>query len=333
MKIAINGFGRIGRAFFKLAIQRPELEIVAINDLSDPENLAYLLRYDSVYGKFEGEIKIEDGYLIVNGKKILLLAQKDPSALPWKDLGIDVVIESTGVFTTYVASRAHISAGAKKVLLSAPVKDDPASEDEATVIVGVNDEKLKSCSIVSNASCTTNAGAPLIAILDEAIGIEKAILNTVHGYTSSQSMVDSPSKKDFRKARAGAINMIPTSTGAAKATTKAYPKLAGKFDGVAIRVPVPVGSLVDITFISSKPTSVEEVNNALKTAAKSDRWSKTFTVTEEQIVSTDIIGEVHASIADLSFTRVIDGNLVKVLAWYDNEMGYANTLIESLLKI
>jgi len=325
-KIAINGFGRIGRAFFKLAAQRSELEIVAINDLGEKANLEYLLKYDSVYGKTgEGILK--------QFQNAEFLQEKDPRNLPWGDLGIDVVVESTGVFESYEKAKVHLDAGAKRVVISAPVKDNPedAGVVGATVLMGVNDGALKTCQISSNASCTTNAGSPVVGILDETIGIEKAMLNTVHGYTATQSVVDGPSKKDPRKGRAAAVNIIPTSTGAAIATTKALTQLAGKFDGIALRVPVPAGSIADITFIAKRETTVEEVNEALTSAAGNARWSNVFAVTNEPLVSTDIIGDTHASIVDLSMTRVVGGNLVKVLAWYDNEVGYANTLVEHVL--
>lgn len=331
-RIAINGFGRIGRAFFKLAMERDDIEIVAINDLADPENLAYLLKYDSVYGPSGFDAFVEKGKLIVDGKEITLLNEKDPSKLPWGEMRVDVVVEATGVFDSYEKSQMHRDAGAKRVVVSAPVKDEPKEGiNGATVLLGVNDEKLKTCDISSNASCTTNAGSPLIAILDEKIGIEKAILNTIHGYTASQSLVDGPHTK-MRRGRAAAVNIVPSSTGAAVATTKAYDALAGKFDGIAMRVPVPAGSMVDVTFIAKKEVSVEEVNAALVAAAREERWSKVFTVTDEPLVSSDILGSPFASIADLDMTRVVDGNLVKVCAWYDNEMGYAHTLVEHVIR-
>ena len=328
VNIAINGFGRIGRAFFKLALEQEELDVVAINDLGDPENLAYLLKYDSVYGPSGLDIEVEDGNLVVNGKKVLLLSEKDPSKLPWKKLNVDVALESTGIFATYGESQMHLKAGAKRVVVSAPVKDEPPKGIEgATVLMGLNHEKLKTCDISSNASCTTNAGSPLIAILDESIGVEKAVLNTVHGYTSTQSLIDGPNTK-MRRGRAAAVNIVPSSTGAAIATTKAYPQLEGKFDGIAMRVPVPAGSMVDVTFLAKKETSVEEVNRVMVKAAQSDRWKGVFTVTDDPIVSSDILGSPFASIADLEMTRVVDGNMVKVCAWYDNEMGYAHMLVK-----
>lgn len=325
MRIAINGFGRIGRAFYRASMSDPEVEVVGINDLGDAANLAYLLKYDSVYPTLEIEVKAENGQLIVGDKKIHFVSEKDPTKLPWGSLSVDVAIESTGVFDNYEKASAHLTAGAKHVVITAPVKDD--SPNGATVLVGVNEEKLSTCQITSNASCTTNASSPLIAILDEKLGIEKALLNTTHAYTATQSIVDGPAKGDFRRGRAAAQNMSPSSTGAAVAVTKAYEQLKGKFDGIAVRVPVVAGSLADITFISKRDTTAEEVNSILEAAAKEDRWQGIFSTTRDQIVSSDIIGTPFASIADLAMTRVVGGNLVKVLGWYDNEMGYAHTLL------
>lgn len=332
IKVGINGFGRIGRAFLKIAWDREEIEIVAVNDLGDIANMAYLLKYDTVYREWNHDIKVEGDNLIIDGKKVKVLAQKDPSALPWKDLNVDVVVESTGLFTTYEKSKVHLNAGAKKVVISAPAKEGDGGVTGETILLGVNEEKFGTCDITSNASCTTNAASPLIAILDEALGIEKAILNTVHGYTASQALVDGPSKKDPREGRAAAQNIVPSSTGAAIAVTKAFPKLEGLFDGISIRVPVPAGSIVDVTFISKKETTVEEVNEILKRAAREPRWERVFDVTEEDLVSSDILGESHASVADLKMTRVVGGNLVKVMGWYDNEMGYAYTLVDHVIK-
>jgi len=311
-KVAINGFGRIGRTFFRMTEGRSDYEVVAINDLGQAENLAYLLKYDTVYGHSQFSVKVDGDSLSVNGRKLSLSHEKDPTLLPWKVQDIDLVVESTGVFTSYEKAKAHITAGAKRVVITAPVKDDPAQSDirGATVLIGANEEAFKTCEITSNASCTTNAASPLIGILKEAIGIDKAILNTVHAYTASQSLVDGPSKKDLREGRAAAQNIIPSTTGAAIATTLAYPDLAGKFDGISIRVPVPVGSIVDVTFIASRETSVEEVNAALTKAALTDRWKRVFAVTNEPLVSSDIIGARFGAIADLGMTQVVDGNLV-----------------------
>lgn len=332
-RVAINGAGRIGRAFLKVALSREELEVVAINDLGSVENIAYLIKYDTVYGKTPYDVKVEEGNLVVDGTEIQFLSEPDPTKLPWRGLDIDVVVESTGVFTTYEKAEAHKTAGAKRVVISAPVKDEPRNEEEATILIGVNDDRLKTCTITSNASCTTNAGSPLMQILHEAIGIEKALLNTVHAYTSTQAIVDGPAKKDMRKGRAAAQNIIPTSTGAAIATTKAIPELTGLFDGIALRVPVPAGSIVDVTFLAKRDTTAEEVNDILRKAAGEERWKPVFTATDEPIVSSDIVGEKYASIVDLSMTRVVGGNLVKVLAWYDNEMGYTYALVEHVVRM
>jgi glyceraldehyde 3-phosphate dehydrogenase len=326
-RVAINGFGRIGRTFFKMAVGHPDFEIVAINDLGDLENLAYLLRYDTAYGQSGLDVQVGDRQLVVNGQTIHFTQERDPAQLPWGAHGIDIVVEATGMFASYEKAKAHLTAGAKRVVISAPVKDDPVAAGVTgdTVLMGVNEGVLQMAEISSNASCTTNATSPLIAILKEQIGIERALLNTVHAYTSTQQIIDGPSK-DFRKGRAAAQNIIPTSTGAAVATTKAHTDLAGKFDGIAMRVPVPVGSIVDITFDASRPTSVEEVNDVLTKAAQSPKWQNLFAVTNEPIVSSDIIGARYAAIADLPMTRVVDGTLVKVLAWYDNETSYTHTL-------
>ncbi len=329
MKIAINGFGRIGRCFFRAAQKaKADFEIVAINDLGSLENLAYLLKYDTVYGKFDGSVEVQGGKLIVNGKEIAFVQEKELAKLPWKALGVDIVVESTGVFTDPAKAKGHIDAGVKRVVISAPVKGEGAE----TILLGANEDKFKTCTISSNASCTTNAASPLIGILDEAIGVEKAILSTTHGYTASQALVDGPKDKDWREGRAAAQNIVPTSTGAAKATALAYPQLANKFDGISLRVPVVAGSMVDVTFIAKKPTTPEEVNAALKAAAASDRWKRVFSVAEEPLVSSDIVGSHYGSVAQLDMTRVVDGNLVKVLAWYDNEMGYSHTLVQHVLE-
>ncbi len=335
VRVAINGAGRIGRAFLKIAHSRPEVEIVAMNDLGDIDNIAYLLKYDSVYGVNPSVISVSDDKkkIIVDGAEIAFVSEKDPVNLPWKAMNVDVVVESTGFFTSYATAKAHLDAGARKVVVTAPMKDEPiAGIEGATVLMGVNEDKLATCQITSNASCTTNASSPLIAILDEAVGIEKAALNTTHGYTGTQAIVDGPSKKGYREGRAAAANIVPSSTGAAIAVTKAFTQLTGLFDGISMRVPVIAGSIVDVTFISKKNTTVEEVNGALKKAAGDPRWAGVFSVTEEELVSTDILGSRFGSIADLSLTRVIGGNLVKVLAWYDNEMGYTYTLVDHVVK-
>ncbi len=352
IRVAINGLGRIGRAFVRQVMEeenRNKIQIVAINDLGNIENLAYLLKYDTVYKKADFHVEVYEkgiqadpknpeiqpipGKIQIESDRVVFVSEKNPENLPWKDLDIDVVIESTGLFTKFGDARAHIKAGAKKVVISAPAKDDSVNPDEGTILMGINDERLSNCVVTSNASCTTNAASPLIAILDEEIGIEKAVLSTTHGYTASQALVDAPNKKDFREGRAAAQNIVPSTTGAAIAVTKAFPKLTGLFDGISLRVPVPAGSIVDVTFISKRQTTVEEVNNALKAATLEDRWDGIFSTTEEDLVSSDILGSHFASIADLQFTKVIGGNLVKVLAWYDNEYGYTRTLIKHAIEI
>ena len=338
-RIAINGFGRIGRAFLRASHEIADIEIVAVNDLGDAEQLAYLLQYDSVYGRAAFEVSTKDGSLVVGGKEIKHFSEPDPLKLPWKDLDIDVVIESTGFFTSYEKAKVHLDAGAKRVVITAPVKDQaPEGLAGATILVGINDEKFETSVITSNASCTTNASSPMMQILHEAIGIEKALLNTTHGYTASQNLVDGPVKKakgkeDFRDGRAGAHNIVPSSTGAAIAVTLAIPDLKDKFDGISLRVPVIAGSIADVTFIATRDTSVEEVNSILKKAAADERWKPVFSVTEEPLVSSDILGSKYASIADLGMTRVVGGNLVKVLAWYDNEMGYTHALVEHVRRL
>lgn len=340
LRVGINGFGRIGRAFFKVASMREDMEVVAVNDLGDIHNLAYLLQYDTVYkvSPFDVSAEIHEGeqYLTTTGaheSKVRVFQEKDPSLIPWRSLDVDVVVESTGLFTAYDKASAHLKGGAKKVVISAPGK---LGEDESvkgeTILLSVNEEKFGTCDVTSNASCTTNSASPIIAILDEAIGIEKAILNTVHSYTASQSIVDGPNKKDFREGRAAAQNIVPSSTGAAVAVTKAFTSLEGLFDGISIRVPTPAGSIADITFISKTETSIEDVNRALKRASDDPKWAGIFQATEEELVSSDIIGLPFASIADLKMTRVVGGNLVKVMAWYDNEMGYTHTLVEHVAR-
>ena len=314
IKVAINGGGRIGRAFLRIAHTRDDIHVVAINDLGNIDNIAYLIKYDTAYGqKFESVSISEDKKnIVVDGKEIKFLSEKDPANLPWKDLGIDVVVESTGFFTSFAAARAHVTAGAKKVVITAPAHGDASAADEGT--------------------STTNAGSPVLEILRKTVGIEKAILDTVHGVTASQSIVDSANSKDWKEGRAGFQNIVTKKTGSAEAVTKAITELAGKFDGLAMRVPVIAGSIADITFISKRNTSVEEINKILKDAASDPHWAGIFSITEDHIVSSDIIGSKFASIADLGLTRVVDGNLVKVMAWYDNEAGYTHSLIEHVVK-
>lgn len=353
IKIAINGFGRIGRSALKIALQKPELEVVAINDLTNPRILAHLLKHDSAYGTFFKDVSVEEdgkavrvsdkgmapdreffaqtgrrNFLVVGGKKILILAQRDPTGLPWKQLGVDVVLECTGRFTTNAAAGQHIKAGARKVVISANAKDDVTP----TILLGVNAGLDNGGgNVISNASCTTNCVSPVIAVLHSNFKVIKSAMTTVHAVTSGQNLVDgppNPQKPDLRRARAAGWNMIPTSTGAAKATTKAIPELAGKFDGVSIRVPIITGSISDVTALVETKTSVEEVNQAF-IEAKSNSWFKNvLDATYEPLVSSDIIGNPHSAIVDLSMTKVVDGDLVKVLAWYDNEWGYSNRLVE-----
>ena len=337
VRVAINGFGRIGRAFYKLARLHPELEIVAVNDLGDPENMAYLLKYDTAYGRADFDVEVvggdEPGF-IVGGEKVALVQEKDATKLPWAKYNVDIVVESTGFFTSYEKSKVHLDAGAKRVVITAPVKGDAVEGvTGVTVLMGINDALLATCQISSNASCTTNAASPLIHILNETIGIEKALLNTTHAYTGTQKIVDGPGGKDLRGGRAAAQNMVPASTGAAIAVTEAVPSLAGKFDGISVRVPVIAGSIADITFIAKRNTSVEEVNQILRDASRDPRWAGIYTATDEPIVSSDIVGELFGAIADLDMTRVVDGNLVKVMSWYDNEMGYTNTLVQHVAKV
>lgn len=329
IRVAINGFGRIGRAFARLS-QGRGIEIVAVNDLGSLENLAYLLTYDTVYGQAPFKVETSGGNLVIDGKEVKFISEKEPTNLPWKELAVDVVVESTGFFTDYEKAQAHLTAGARRVVITAPVKEE--SGLGATVLMGLNEDRLKTCQMTSNASCTTNAASPVITILDEAIGIEKAVLSTTHAYTASQAIVDGPSRKDMREGRAAAMNIVPTSTGAAVAVTEAYPQLVGKFDGISLRVPVAAGSIADITFIAKRSTSREEVNDVLRRAAVEARWEGIFQATDEELVSSDIVGRPVASIADLSMTRVVDGTLVKVLAWYDNEMGYTEALVQHVLK-
>jgi len=333
--IAINGFGRIGRLFFREVFDNKKMNIVAINDLGDATNLAYLLKFDSVYGKFAHDVRVEEKngsrYLVVGKKEVLFLQEKDPLKLPWKNLDIDVVVESTGVFESYEKANVHINAGAKRVVITAPAKDVDGVLGE-TVLMGINDEEMKKFAITSNASCTTNATSPVIQILHETIGVEKAALSTVHAYTATQTIVDGPVKgNDFRRGRAAAQNIAPSTTGAAIAVTRTLPELEGRFDGIAMRVPVVSGSLVDLTLVMKRKTTVEEINNIFSKAAKDSRWEGIFTVTNEQVVSSDIVGEPYGAIVDLMFTKVIDGDLVKVLSWYDNEAGYVATLLRHVL--
>ena len=321
-RVGINGFGRIGRNFFRAALEQgADIEIVAVNDLTDNKTLAHLLNYDSITGRFQGEVSYDDEGIVVDGKHIKVLAQRNPADLPWGELGVEVVVESTGFFTDGEKAKAHIKAGAKKVVISAPAKNV-----DGTFVMGVNEADYDNATmnIVSNASCTTNCLAPLAKVLEENFGIERGIMTTIHSYTGDQRVLDAP-HSDLRRARAAALNMIPTKTGAAQAVALVLPALEGKFDGLAVRVPTPTGSLTDLTFIAKKEVSVEAVKAAVKAAAEGE-LKGVLKYTEDPIVSSDIVGDPHTSIFDATETKVI-GNLVKVLSWYDNEWGYSNALV------
>ena len=346
IKIAINGFGRIGRQAFKIALTKPELQVVAVNDLTEPAVLSNLLKYDSVYGVYDKAVGFDTkkeranpvsytvGNLLVDGQRIPIFAEKDPSALPWKDLGVAVVLESTGRFTSSELANAHIRAGAKKVIISAPAKDDGITP---TFIIGVNDKNYKNQAVISSASCTTNCITPVAAVLQSKFGIKKMMMSTIHSYTAEQNLVDGPppggKANDLRRARAAAVNIIPTSTGATIAATEVIPELKGLFAGAAYRVPTPAGSLSDFTAILNKKTTVEEINNAFREFAKNPMWQNVLEVTTDPIVSSDIVGNPHSAIVDLSLTQVVDGDLVKIVAWYDNEFGYANRFVEQAIMI
>lgn len=326
-KVAINGLGRIGRATLKIAIDNPDLEVVAINDLVPPDNLAYLLKYDTVYGRYDKQVESTSKSLILNGKEYPVSSEKDPAQLPWGDMGVDIVFECTGIFTNREGLEKHLQAGAKRVILSAPIKKNGVP----TIVHGVNkpgeDEKIISC-----ASCTTNCVTPVAEVMDRRIGVKKAIMTTIHAYTSTQAIVDGPSKK-MRRGRAGAANLVPTSTGAAKATAKVLTQYQDKFDGVAVRTPVAVGSISDITFVTEKATSVEEINNIFKEEAQSDKYQGILAASEEELVSSDIIQQPYGSIVDLTMTQVIDGDLVKVMSWYDNEWGYSSQMVKEAVRM
>ena len=327
-RIAINGMGRIGRTSLKILLGHPDFELVAINDIAPIDNIAYLLQYDSAHGKFEKDIRIEGKYLMVGDHKIQFFQEKNPLDLPWKSLKIDAVIESTGVFTTTEKAELHIKSGAKTVVLSGPSK----SPDVPTVVHGVNTADGKT-NIFSCASCTTNNISPIMEIIGRRLGIKKAIMTTIHADTATNRTVDMTHKKDVRMGRSGLNNLIPTTTGAAIATTRAMPWFEGKFDGLAVRVPLAVGSLSDITIVTEKTTSVEEINQILTEEAATDRYQKVFAVTTDPIVSSDIIKSSFAAIADLKMTKVVDGDLVKILAWYDNEWGFTNQMIRQMMEI
>ena len=328
-KIAINGFGRIGRNAFKLAFERDDIEVVAINDLTDTKTLAHLLKHDSTYGTYHYDVSYDENSIFVAGKQIRVLAERDPVLLPWGEFGIDVVIEATGLFVQPEKARAHINAGAKKVVVSAPAKGEGAK----FIVLGVNEHELtREDDIISNASCTTNCIAPVMAVLEREFGIEKSLMTTVHSYTASQRILDAPAK-DLREARSAAENIVPTTTGAAIATAKVIPSLEGKFDGLSVRVPTAVVSLSDITAVLKRNTTKEEINEVFKRAAADPFYQGILAVTDEPLVSMDFKGNSHSSIVDLSLTNVVDGNLIKVVAWYDNEWGYSNRLVEIVADV
>lgn len=328
VRVAINGFGRIGRQAFKIASRRPDMEIVAINELGDVHNMAYLLKHDTVFRSDNQSVGVEGRNLVVDEKAYEVLSIPNPHELPWKDLGVDVVIESTGRFTKRSEAEAHLAAGARSVVISAPASGAPA------FVLGVNEEKYnpETDLVVSNASCTTNSITPVVAVLDDAFGVQKAVMTTIHSYTADQRLVDSP-HKDWRRGRAAAMNIVPTSTGAAVAATEALPSLQGKFDGLSLRVPTADVSLSDLTMLLGRRVTVQEVNDAFRRAAETDRYRGILAVSEEPLVSSDFVGNPHSTIVDLELTQVVDGDLVKVLAWYDNEWGYANRLVEEVAMV
>ncbi len=326
-KVGINGMGRIGRAAFKIILDTPELDLVAVNDLMPLDNLVYLLNYDTVYGRYKKKVELGDKVIIVEGKKILYNSEKDPAQLPWGKLGVEIVFESTGVFTTNEGLTKHIQAGAKMAILSAPPKD----ETVCCIVHGVT-RPPGEARVLSCASCTTNCITPVVEIMGRRIGIKKAIMTTIHAYTSSQAIVDGPSRR-WRRGRAGAANIVPTSTGAAVATTTCLPQYKGKFDGVSLRVPVPSGSMADIVFVTERPTTVEEVNRIFKEESESDRYRGILGVAEYPLVSSDIIADSRASVVDPEMTQVVDGDLVKVMSWYDNEWGYTNQMVKEAVRI
>lgn len=329
-KIAINGFGRIGRNAFKIAFERSDLEVVAINDLTDTKTLAYLLKHDSNYGTYQHDVTAEDQGIVVNGKHIKVLAERDPSVLPWGELGVELVIESTGFFTDKEGAEKHIvGGGAKRVVISGPTKSDGVD----TIVLGANDDKIPTATdVISNASCTTNSLAAVMAVLDAEFGVEKSLLTTVHSYTASQALQDAP-KKDLREGRNAAENMVPTSTGAAIAVTKTLPQLEGKFDGLSIRVPTPVVSISDVTALLSRDVTVDELNETFRKAAKEPYYQGILAVSDEPLVSRDYIGNSNSGTVDLLLTKVVGGNLIKIAVWYDNEWGYSNRLVELVADV
>lgn len=328
IKVAINGFGRIGRNAFKILNERKDAEVVAINDITDAKTLAHLLKHDSTYGTYEKEVGAEDGAIMVDGVKIPVYAERDPAALPWRDLGVDVVLEATGLFTKPELAKAHIDAGAKRVIISAPAKGDGAK----TIVLGVNEEIVEDTdAILSNASCTTNCIAPIMKVLEDNLGVDKAMMTTVHSYTGSQRILDAPAK-DLREARSAAENIIPTTTGASKAAALTIPALKDRFTGLSVRVPTPVVSLADITAIVKRDTTKDELNELFVNISKEPYYEGIIGVTSEELVSSDFIGDPHSCIVDLPLTDVVGGNMIKIVAWYDNEWGYSNRLVELALN-
>ncbi len=325
-KIAINGFGRIGRAAFKIALEKEDIEVVAINDLTEASILAHLLRYDTAYGRYRKNVEVGEGALMIDGTRYPVFAEPDPKKLPWKDLEVDVVLECTGRFTDKISASQHINAGAKKVILSAPAK---GNDDDIvpSFLMGSNEEDYTDETVISNASCTTNSLASVVNIMNESFGIQKAMMTTIHSYTADQNLQDGP-HKDLRRARAAGQNIVPTTTGAAIAVTQVIPAMKGLFDGLSVRVPTIVVSLSDCTFLLKKSVSKEEVNNVIENAVKTDHYRRILSTTNEPVVSSDFIGDPHSGIVDLSLTKVVDGDLVKVIVWYDNEWGYSNRLVE-----
>ncbi|PZH16007.1 type I glyceraldehyde-3-phosphate dehydrogenase [Streptomyces sp. NTH33] len=326
-KVAINGLGRIGRAALKILHDVDGVEVAAVNDLIEVDNLAYLLAHDSVYGRYGRTVTVRDGALSIDGHNVPVYAERDPARLPWRELGIDLVLECTGAFRHEEELRRHLQAGTRFVILSAPAR----TETVATVVHGVN-QAPDGLQVISCASCTTNCITPVVEVLDRLIGVERAIMSTVHAYTSTQQLVDGPSR-DVRRGRAAGVNMLPASTGAALATTRALPQLAGRFDGVAIRVPVPVGSIADVVAVTARPTTAEEVNGLFRQEAGTDRYRDVLAVSEEPLVSTDIIGDPRASVIDAAMTRVVDGTLVKIMSWYDNEWGFTHQMVREALSV
>ena len=328
IKVAINGFGRIGRNAFKILNERKDAEVVAINDITDAKTLAHLLKHDSTYGTYEKEVGAEDGVIMVDGVKIPVYAERDPAALPWRDLGVDVVLEATGLFTKPELAKAHIDAGAKRVIISAPAKGDGAK----TIVLGVNEEIMEDTDVIlSNASCTTNCIAPIMKVLEDNLGVDKAMMTTVHSYTGSQRILDAPAK-DLREARSAAENIIPTTTGASKAAALTIPALKDRFTGLSVRVPTPVVSLADITAIVKRDTTKDELNELFINISKEPYYEGIIGVTSEELVSSDFIGDPHSCIVDLPLTDVVGGNMIKIVAWYDNEWGYSNRLVELALN-